>query len=135
MQVQALDHIHIYSREPEAAVAFYCDHFGAEVTGTLGGDGARTLTLVALGGHIVIIGPYPPGAAPQPPAPYTDGSLAHGYGVAHLGLRVDDVDAAVAELRAAGVPVHAEPVQEDFVRYAYVGAPDGVVLELTQYGG
>lgn len=100
MHVQALDHIHIYSAEPASTVTFYCARFGAEVTGVLAPEGGRQLTLLALGGHILIVGPYPPGVEPDAPGAFTDGALKPNVGVAHLGLRVDDVDAAVEELRA-----------------------------------
>jgi lactoylglutathione lyase len=54
--------------------------------------------------------------------------------VAHFGLRVANVDAAIAELSASGVPILSRPVQErSGLTYAYIAAPDGVVVELTQY--
>jgi catechol 2,3-dioxygenase-like lactoylglutathione lyase family enzyme len=54
--------------------------------------------------------------------------------VSHIGLRVADVRAALRELSAAGVRVLSEPVSEPTgLTFAYVAAPDGVVLELTQY--
>lgn len=45
---------------------------------------------------------------------------------------VDDVDAAVEELRAAGVPVLAEPADQPWSeRMAYVEDPDGNPVMLT----
>jgi hypothetical protein len=46
---------------------------------------------------------------------------------------VADVKAAVEDLAGAGVEILAQPVDAPDITYAYVGAPDGVVLELTQY--
>jgi catechol 2,3-dioxygenase-like lactoylglutathione lyase family enzyme len=54
-------------------------------------------------------------------------------GVMHLGVNVTDVRAAVAELAAAGVSVHLEPVEAYGTTSAYVEAPDAVLIELTQY--
>ena len=51
-----------------------------------------------------------------------------------VGLRVDDVDTAVAELRAAGV--ETDDVQElDGVRYVHFRAPDGALYELVSSAG
>ena len=88
-----------------------------------------------LGGQLVVLGPFPPGIAPStPPAP-GDGAYSQGFGVAHFGLRVLDIDAAVNELAQSGVQILSQPVREATgLVYAYVAAPDGVVVELTQYG-
>jgi catechol 2,3-dioxygenase-like lactoylglutathione lyase family enzyme len=51
----------------------------------------------------------------------------------HLGINVADVRSAVAELQAAGVTVHSEPAEAYGTTFAYVEAPDGVLIELTQY--
>ena len=40
----------------------------------------------------------------------------------------------MAELEAAGVAVLGQPIGEaSGLTYAYIAAPDGVVVELTQY--
>jgi lactoylglutathione lyase len=72
---------------------------------------------------------------PTNPPEAGDGAYSHGFGVAHFSLRVEDVRAAIAELSASGVRVLSQPVREPSgLTYAYVAAPDGVVVELTQYG-
>jgi lactoylglutathione lyase len=49
-----------------------------------------------------------------------------------LCVYADDVDAAVDELRAAGVPVLAEPADQPWSeRLAYVADPDGNPLMIT----
>jgi catechol 2,3-dioxygenase-like lactoylglutathione lyase family enzyme len=89
---------------------------------------------LALGGQILVVGSFPEGLAAKPPPAIGDGAYTHGFGVAHFGLRVADVRAAAAELEAAGVRVTSEPVEEPSgLVYAYVAAPDGVIIELTQY--
>jgi catechol 2,3-dioxygenase-like lactoylglutathione lyase family enzyme len=82
----------------------------------------------------LVLGSFPSGIAPASPPESGDGAYRHGFGVAHFGLRVADVDAAIAELSASGVRVLGETVREPSgLTYAYVAAPDGVVVELTQY--
>ena len=51
-----------------------------------------------------------------------------------IGLRVGDVALALEELSEAHVRILSQPVREESgPTYAYVAAPDGVVIELTQY--
>ena len=67
---------------------------------------------------------------PAPP-PRTDRPEA--AGLRHLAFRVADLDAAVAALAAAGVPV--EPVRVDALtgkRFTFFADPDGLPLELCQ---
>ena len=83
---------------------------------------------------MLVLGSFPSGLVAVPPPEVGDGAYAHGFGVAHFGLRVADVDAAIAELSAAGVRILSQPIQEESgLTYAYIAAPDGVVVELTQY--
>jgi catechol 2,3-dioxygenase-like lactoylglutathione lyase family enzyme len=133
MRVQAFDHDHVYAAEPERTIAFYERHFGAERIGELRNAIGAVNRFLLLGGQLLVIGGFPPGMAPGIAPPVGDGALANGFGVAHVGINVDDVDRAVDELAAAGVPVLSPIQQGGFVRYAYVQAPDGVVIELTAY--
>ncbi len=134
MQVKSLDHIHIYAADPEESARFYTHHFDAKpiVRNTNANGDARIF--LALGGQVLVLGDFPSGHAPAPPPEAGDGAYRHGFGVAHFGFRIADVDAAIAELSAAGVRVLSQPVREPLgLTYAYVAAPDGVVVELTQY--
>src|SRR4051794_6681062 len=48
-----------------------------------------------------------------------------------IGFLVDDLDAATAELRAAGIAV-GDPGENDRQRYTHFHAPDGELYELIQ---
>jgi glyoxylase I family protein len=51
----------------------------------------------------------------------------------HVAFRVDDVDATVAQLRAAGVDASdAKPVGDTTIRQAFAHDPDGNLLEFSQ---
>jgi lactoylglutathione lyase len=75
--------------------------FGAEVTCSVYPPGTlypgQQRVMVRLGGQKVLIAPPHPNNGPNASAP----PFPH-YGIEHIGLTVDDVDAAVAELRAKG---------------------------------
>lgn len=134
MKVESLDHIHIYAAEPETSAQFYQRHFEAKLVHRNTNANGDLRIFLALGGRILVVGGFPRGLAPSAPPEVGDGAYSHGFGVAHFGLRVADVHAAVAELSASGGRVLSRPISEPSgLTYAYVAAPDGVVLELTQY--
>jgi lactoylglutathione lyase len=134
MQVKSLDHIHIYAAEPEESARFFTHHFEARPILRDTNVNGDTRIFLALGGQVLVLGSFPSGLGPAPPPEAGDGAYRHGFGVAHFGLRVADVESAIAELAASGVRVLSQSVQEPSgLTYAYVAAPDGVVVELTQY--
>ncbi len=54
-------------------------------------------------------------------------------GFRHVGFKVGDLDARVADLHAAGVPFHLEPIHaEGDVRITFFYDPDGTLLELVE---
>jgi catechol 2,3-dioxygenase-like lactoylglutathione lyase family enzyme len=134
VHVESLDHIHIYAANLEESAEFYQLHFEAkEVHRNVNSNGDVRLFL-ALGGQIIVVGSFPMGLAPNLPPDAGDGAYVHGFGVAHFGLRVADLDASIEELSASGIRVLSEVVKEPTgLSYAYAAAPDGVILELTQY--
>ena len=69
------------------------------------------------------------------PASYGDGTFQHGFGVAHFGLHVDNLDEAVEAIRRQGVEILSEPREYSGLRFAYVGGPDGVIVELLEHHG
>jgi lactoylglutathione lyase len=134
LKVESLDHIHIYADEPEESARFYQHHFEAKPVLRNTNANGDTRIFLALGGQILVVGSFPGGLVAASPPEAGDGAYSHGFGVAHFGLRVADVPAAIAELSGSGVRVLSEPVREPSgLIYAYVAAPDGVIVELTQY--
>ena len=135
MQIESLDHLHVYCADAEQSATFYREHFEANEVHRSQNVYDQTRIFLQLGGQLLVFGPFPPGATAANPPDATDGAYANGFGVSHFGLRVRDIDAAVAELDAAGVKVLSRPVTEKTgLAYAYIAAPYGVVVELTQYG-
>ena len=56
-------------------------------------------------------------------------------GLDHIGLKVADIDAAVAELKAKGVKFTMEPTTiRPGTRIAFLRAPENVSIELLQRG-
>ena len=135
MHIESMDHIHVYGANPDHSAQFYIEHF--EATELLRNENihGQTRIFLSLGGIVLVLGPFPPGIEPSSPPEAGDGAYALGFGVAHFGLKVIDVEQAAAELQEAGVRLLGEPVHESTgLSYCYLAAPDGVIVELTQYG-
>ena len=128
------DHVHVYCRDLDASLGFYEELLGAERVGAIPNSFGDFNHVVLLGGQFLVLSHYPPGMEPGEPSAVGDGAFEGGYGVAHLGLNVPDLEPLARRLRDAGVELHsAEPRGGAPVRYLYLTAPDGLVVELTQY--
>ena len=145
-----IDHVNIVVADLERAIRFYSDLLGLRrgfevflegewietVTGLRGArarcvfmegdDGATRLELL----H------YESPASQSLPA----NSARQTRGLRHIAFMVDDLDALVARLRAAGVPLVSEPVTVPFAvadkgrkRLCYFHDPDGTLLEAAAY--
>lgn len=125
------DHIHIRARNPAAAAAWFEIMFDAVVTrdtyppGTLYAGQPR-VTLQVGGMNVLIAPSHPDGTTGSAPVfPY--------FGLEHVGFIVDDVDAAVTELRAKGAEVVLGPVTRSArLRLAFLRGPEGMWIELVQ---
>jgi lactoylglutathione lyase len=126
MHAYRLDHVHLNSRDPQRAAQYYRDMFGAQIVESIQLDGQPRFD-VDLGGLMIFIATAGPNAKEWP--------SADGVGIAHFGLRVDDLDLAVAELKAAGATFAVEPyvsTRKAGLRVAFVQAPENVLIELVE---
>jgi len=123
------DHIHLRARDPEVTMAFYVKMFDAKRVAFVQSNGLPREDL-DLNGLTIFIAENTPGVElPDAPA-------GNYYGLDHIGLRVDDVDAAVAELKRRGAAIIKGPVTiRPDVRIAFVQGPDNVRIELLQRDG
>lgn len=131
MRQYRYDHVHLRSPDPDATARFFETMFGAELTRDIYPPGTlypgQERIVMRLGGQTVLIAPthpHDPTAAP-PPFPH--------YGLEHIGLTVDDVDAACAELKAKGAEIAIGPLTRSAgLRLAFVRGPEGIMVELVQ---
>jgi lactoylglutathione lyase len=124
MSAFTYDHIHLRSPDAEATARWYEHMFGAEIIRSVQSDGKPRLDL-NLGGVAVFIAQVPGdqavAAPPQPPH----------LGLEHIGLRVDGIDEAVAELKRKGAEFTMEPKTiRPGVRIAFLRGPQNVHIEL-----
>ena len=118
------DHVHLRSRDPVAAAAFYTSMFGATETGRVGEAPVQRMIL-DLGGLTIFIEQATADAHPALTSPC--------LGIEHIGLAVADIEAAVADLKGRGVAFRTEIIERGpGLRIAFLDAPDGAVIELLE---
>ena len=108
-------HVHLRVRDPEATLAWYQQQFGGErskLRGKVDGVRFNGVWLFAMSS----------GAdAPAPPT-----------AILLVALRVNDVDATLKALNAAGVQTAAEPRDLPALRYAFIQDPNGIRVEIVK---
>ena len=120
------DHIHLLSRDPKATAKYYEKMFGAKVIETVQPDGSPRIDLDLNGLAIFILRVAPGEDLPaSPPNRY--------LGLDHFGLRVNNLDEAVSELKRRGAEFAVEPrTVRPGLKIAYVRAPENVRIELLE---
>ncbi len=121
------DHVHIISPDPEAAGDWFVDKFGATIKGKATAPDGSTMVMVDLNGsNIFLKGRAEPPTHEAPPPGST-------YGLEHFGLVTDDLDTAVAELKAKGVTFTQDITNfRPGIRISFLLGPDNVLIELLE---
>ena len=119
------DHIHLMSPDPIRTAEFYEKMFGATRIFVGERDGRCYEVDLVLSGTAIFIARQREGAAP-PGEPQS--------GLEHFGVRTEDIEAAVAELRAKGAEIIVDVTDlRGVLKIAFVRGPDNVRIEVTQW--
>lgn len=111
-----LHHAHLMASDLDGTIAFWRDHFGADVVSDESMAGSRNVFLDIGGGRLNLYDQAPNKRGP----------------VHHLGLQVDDLEATVAQLRSEGW--EPRPIKTDGpLSYSMVEGPDGVLIEVFHF--
>ena len=121
------DHVHLTSLDPEKTAEFYMKLFGAKmVANRKMPDGRTSIEIELQGSSILIMYPHivPDSALGEPVTP---------FGLEHFGIKTDDIEAAVADLKANEVKFRDE-IREarPGIWIAYFWAPENVLIELLE---
>ena len=129
-----LDHVGIAVGDLEAALTFYRDALGLEVSPPedVASQGVR-VRLVPVGqSSLELLEPT------SPQSPIARFVEKRGPGIHHVTLRVDDIGAALAELRQRGVRLIDDAPRRGaegaLVAFIHPASTGGVLVELTQKG-
>ncbi|UCH46437.1 MAG: VOC family protein [Betaproteobacteria bacterium] len=133
----AFDHVHLISRDPQAAAKWYQEMFGGKVTAVQENLRGAPQIDVRVGGMTIVIRGQRPGEEPidTKPMQHFDGFSSHDeWGTDHFGFTYrGDLMAFCDELKKKGVQMAVEPWEfKPGMVLCYVAAPDGVSIELIQ---
>ena len=120
------DHVHLVSKDPQAASEWYVEKLGGKVTNRAESNGAPQIYLLLGNATVIVRGQRPAEAVVEKPGVQ--------WGVDHFGMCVKgDFDAYCTALRNAGVAFSGEPRRiNPSTRIAFIQAPDGVNIELIE---
>jgi catechol 2,3-dioxygenase-like lactoylglutathione lyase family enzyme len=125
-----IDHIELLTAAPERAVTFYAGVLGfheRERTRVTTPSGPLDLVYLELGGTTLEVMCYPEAKTIAPRA------SEQRLGWQCLALEVEDMDRALAELKAKGVACAWGPVKRPDYARAEIRDPDGNPIELRQW--
>lgn len=114
--VAHLHHAHLMASDLDATIDFWRSCFDADVVSDESMAGSRNVFLDVGGGRLNLYDQAPNRRGP----------------VNHLGVHVDDLEAAVERLEAAGWK--PRPITTDgFLSYSMVEGPDGLLIEVFHF--
>jgi predicted enzyme related to lactoylglutathione lyase len=123
-----LEHIHIVTLDPMKLAAFYEKAFGAKITrtGTLP-NGGVSVSLDLGGTRLAIMVPDTPDKREPPDNPHKH------FGLEHLGVRTDDIEAVVKNSVAEGATIIQNVTQvRPGHRVAFIMAPENTMIEVSE---
>jgi catechol 2,3-dioxygenase-like lactoylglutathione lyase family enzyme len=145
MTIKRMDHVGIVVDDLADAIAFFVE-LGLELQGEGSVEGEWVDRIVGLEGVRAAIAMLqtPDGQSRvelsqfhAPPSPAGDLHVAaNAPGIRHITFAVEDIDAAVARLRARGAELVGELERyRDSYRLCYVRGPAGIIVELAEQLG
>jgi catechol 2,3-dioxygenase-like lactoylglutathione lyase family enzyme len=123
-----INHIHIKAADPRKAAEWWVSAFRFKILSDQTRPfGDRFVRCEAEGGMLVTISDARTGETLAP-----GNSSAH-FGLEHFAIEVDDIEAEIARLEELGAKFQEGPLlAPNGVRFAFLGAPDDVRVELVQ---
>lgn len=119
-------HTRIKVRDLERSIAFYSQHFNMVCRDRKSSPRGSQLAFMTM-----------PGSPTELELAYLpwDPDFSLPEDIFHLAFRVEDMDKAIASMRAAGVKITDEPMgRREDGSMAFIEDPDGYEIELLSYG-
>ena len=120
-----LHHVHLICKDLEGMINFFTGALGATLVARLKFGTADGASLNLQGTTVNLR------VAQEDEVMVGDASQAR-FGYDHLGLQVDDVDAAFQDLKAKGFSFFIEPKDIPNLRVAFFRGPEDITIELVQ---
>jgi catechol 2,3-dioxygenase-like lactoylglutathione lyase family enzyme len=112
-----LNHVHLKTRDPERTAKFYVDVLGAKIVSQSPSGGYR-LNLHGLDLNVSNF--------------LRDQTREQKYGMEHIAIDTDELDALVEKLEARGIRILEQTVVSGGRRVCFFEGPDGVQLEFIE---
>ena len=115
-----MNHVHIKTKDPEKTAKFYVETMGATIIGKAGKNGLR----IDLHGLHMNISDF-----------LTEQTREQKYGIEHIAIDTDELDALVKKLAERGINILEQTVVSGGRRVCFFEGPDGVQLEFIEMKG
>jgi methylmalonyl-CoA/ethylmalonyl-CoA epimerase len=130
-----IDHIGVAVEDIDAALALYGDSFEMELAHreTVESQGVEAVLLDVGEGHVELLAPL------GPDTPVGKYLAKNGSGLHHVAYAVDDIDAALEKIAAAGIQlIDSEPrvgIRDSRVAFLHPRSTGGVLTEIVEPAG
>jgi methylmalonyl-CoA epimerase len=130
-----IDHIGVAVEEIDAAIALYGESFEMELAHreTVDSQGVEAVLLDVGDGHVELLAPL------GPDTPVGRYLAKNGPGLHHVAYAVDDIDAALKKIAAAGIQlIDSEPrvgIRDSRVAFLHPRSTGGVLTEIVEPAG
>jgi len=130
-----IDHIGVAVEDVDSAIALYQDSFGMELAHreTVESQGVEAVLLDVGDGHVELLAPL------GPDTPVGKYMAKNGAGLHHVAYAVDDIDAALEQIAAAGLRlIDSEPrvgIRDSRVAFLHPRSTGGVLTEIVEPAG
>jgi lactoylglutathione lyase len=112
-----LNHVHLKTKDPDATAKFYVDTLGAKIVNQAA-NGSYRLDLHGLSLNVSNF--------------LVQQKREQKYGIEHIAIDTDELDALVEKLKARGIGILEETVVSGGRRVCFFEGPDGVQLEFIE---
>ncbi len=120
-----LHHVHLICKDLEGMIHFFSEALGATLV-------ARRKFGTADGASLDLQGTTVNLRVAREDEDMVGDASRAGFGYDHLGLQVDDVDAAYQDLKKRGFSFFMEPKDIPDLRIAFFRGPEDITIELVQ---
>ena len=130
-----IDHVGVAVEDIDAAIALYGTSFGMELAHreTVSEQGVEAVLLDVGDGHVELLAPL------GPDTPVGKFMAKNGAGLHHVAYAVDDIDAALERIAAAGIEqIDKTPrigIRESRVAFLHPRSTGGVLTEIVEPAG
>ncbi len=130
-----IDHIGVAVEDIDAALELYRDGFGMELAHreTVESQGVEAVLLDVGDGHVELLAPL------GPDTPVGKYMAKNGAGLHHVAYAVDDIDATLEKIAAAGIQlIDSEPragIRDSRVAFLHPRSTGGVLTEIVEPAG